>query len=148
MTIDPDTRTLSLTSEFRANATPSKRKGKASPRLSFRLSDEELAELKAKAGKLSISAYVRKRLFGNHGTRPSVRQSNSTGNSRALAQVLALLGKSDVYRNLNMIAAEARAGSLLLDEQTMKQIDEACRAVSRMRNELVAALDLREGRNQ
>ena len=148
MTINPDARTLSLTTEFRANATPAKRKSKASPRLSFRLSDEELAELKAKAGKLSISAYVRKRLFGANSTRRNIRKSYSTGNSLALARLLGLLGQSEISSNLKTLAAEARAGSLLLDEQTIGQIDEACRTVSHMRDELVAALDLREGRNQ
>jgi len=148
MTIDLNTGNISLTTEFREKAATSRKNGKASPRLSFRLSHDELAELKAKAGRLSVSAYVRKRLFGEKGSRRIIRPSPSTGNSLALARVLGLLGKSEIAGNLKTLAAEARTGSLLLDKQTLDQIEEACRNVSRMRDELVTALDLREGHNR
>lgn len=148
MTINPSTKAFSLTAEFRGNNPPPKQESKASPRLSFRLSEDELAELRARAGKRTISAYVRQHLFGEGHIHRRSPQAYAVGNSRALAQVLALLGKSEILGNLNTLAAEARAGSLLLDEQAIGQIEEACRIVSRMRDELVSALDLREGRNR
>lgn len=121
---------------------PAKRKKHPSP-LTLRLSDAELAAVKADAerGGVSVSAHVRSKVFGRNGARKNMPVKDR----EALGQLLGLLGQSEFAETLKQIAYEAEQGSLLLDEETQGKIEAAVLHVCFMREALLAALGVREG---
>lgn len=124
-----------LRSAFEASVKTDRQKTKArlAP-FSLRLSKEEREQLSREANGKSLGGYIKSRLFNP--TRPTRSE---------LAKTLGLLGQSNIVRNLEHLAAEARAGSLLLDEQTLLQIEEACAYIAEMRGALIKALGLVDG---
>ena len=114
-----------------------KRKKYPSP-ITFRPTDEERAMLKADAGGMSQSAYIRKCLFGKKAAKRVVPEADRV----LLAQILAKLGETRIPNNLNQIAYHANCGSLLLDDVTVEEINEACLHVAWMRTQLIEALGL------
>jgi len=56
------------------------------------------------------------------------------------------LGNTRIANNLNQIAYEANCGSLLMDEETEKEIKLACAHIAWIRVKLIEALGLREAR--
>jgi len=71
---------------------------------------------------MSQSAYIRKCLFGKKASKRVVPEADRI----LLAQILAKLGESRIANNLNQIAYHANCGSLLLDDATIEEINEAC----------------------
>lgn len=61
------------------------------PRITLRLSHDEHAWLVSSAAGMSISAYVRKCVFGESGTPRKVRARVPVKNEKALAEILARL---------------------------------------------------------
>lgn len=122
--------------------TAAKRKNKHPSPLTLRMSDTELAAVKADAerGGVSVSAHVRSKVFGKSGRRGNMPVKDR----EALGRLLGLLGQSEFAESLKQIASEAEQGSLLLDEETERKIEEAFLHVCFMREALVAALGLRE----
>lgn len=122
---------------------PAKRKNKHPSPLTLRLSDTELAALKADAerGGVSVSAHVRSKVFGKCGR----RRNMPVKDREALGQLLGLLGQSEFAESLKQVASEAEQGSLLLDEETQSKIEAAVLHVCFMREALLTALGLREG---
>lgn len=112
--------------------------------VTLRLTDQERAMLKDLAAGMSVSAYIRKCVFGNDTAPRKVRSRVPVKDEQALARVLAMLGQSRLANNLNQLAYQANAGSLLADEQCIKQIDEAYRHIVSMRGNLIKALGLIE----
>lgn len=110
--------------------------------ITFRPRDEEERQklLRMSEG-MSLSAFIRERIFVDDGSR--VRRS-PVQDREALAQTLALLGKSRIANNLNQLAYEANTGSLLLDPETLAKIEESYQFVGEMRSALIKALGLLE----
>lgn len=106
-----------------------------------------MERLRAAAGGRSVSEYVRARLFQG-GSLPSARARHPVQDQRALGQVLAMLGQSRIGESLASLARDARAGSLLLDDVTLRQIGEAHASVCFMRDRLVEAMGLIEARSR
>ena len=107
--------------------------------ITFRPTDEERAMLKADAGDMSQSAYIRKCLFGRRASKRIVPEVDHV----LLAQILARLGERRIANNLNQIAYHANCGSLLLDDVTVEELNEACLHVAWMRVKLIEALGLK-----
>ena len=120
-------------------------KKKQLPPLSLRLTPEERIKLEKAAAGLSLSAYIRKCLFGKAVQPRKVRSRVPVKDQESLARVLGLLGQTRIANNLNQIAREANSGSLLLDEHTEIEINKACAHVAFMRSELIKALGLSDG---
>ena len=116
---------------------------KPAPRITLRLTQEELAKLKSLSSGISLSAYIRKCLFGKDAAPRKVRARVPVKDQEALAQVLGLLGQTRIANNLNQIAYEANCGSLLLDEQTEDEIKIACAHIAWIRVKLIEALGLK-----
>ena len=112
-------------------------------RITLRLTDEEYQRLTTAAEGVSVSAYVRKSLFGKHVTLRKTRARTPVENEKALAAILAKLGDSRIANNLNQIAYHSNCGSLLLDEQTDCEIKEACARIAWIRTQLIEALGLK-----
>ena len=92
---------------------------------------------------MSRSAYIRKCLFGKAAVPRKVRARVPVKDQEALAQVLGLLGQTHFANNLNQIAYEANCGSLLIDEETEKEIKLACAHIAWIRVILIEALGLK-----
>lgn len=121
---------------------------KSAPRITLRLSEEELNRLQHATAGMTLSAYVRERLFGKTASLRKVRNPSPVKDQQALARVLGLLGQSEIATSLSTLGYEARCGSILLDEVTYAKIDAACAHVANMRHHLIAALGLIEQRDQ
>lgn len=121
---------------------------RSAPRITLRLSEEELAKLQNAAAGMTLSAYVRERLFGKTASLRKVRNPSPVKDQQALARVLGLLGQSEIAASLRTMAYEARCGSILLDDVTFAKIDAACAHVADMRHHLISAIGLIEQRHQ
>jgi hypothetical protein len=117
-------------------------RGKASPRITLRLTQEEDARLRQLCEGMTVSAYVRQRLFGDDVGRRRRRSHAPVQDQQALAKLLGLLGETHIANNLNQLAYHANTGTLLIDEQTTGQINEAYGHVCFMRDALIEALGL------
>lgn len=62
----------------------------------------------------------------------------------AIVRVLSRLGRSEIGISLKAISQEAKAGSLLLDEETERKINEAYVCIMQMRSDRIKALGLIE----
>ncbi|MEP2758959.1 MAG: hypothetical protein ABJP66_07810 [Hyphomicrobiales bacterium] len=94
---------------------------------------------------MSVGAYIRQCIDiaeGKKVRRPAVQDREELG------RVLGLLGQTRIANNLNQLAYEAHAGSLLLDADCQQKIDEAYKHVCNMRSALVSALGLLEKRQK
>lgn len=108
--------------------------------ISFRPTEEEREQLLRDADGMSQSAYIRQCLFGRKASKRVVPEADRV----LLAQILAKLGESRIANNLNQIAYHANCGSLLLDDVTIEEINEACLHVAWMRTQLIEALGLKD----
>ena len=116
---------------------------KKAPRITLRLTEEELGKLKNLSNGMSLSAYIRKSLFGKGAAPRKVRSRVPVKDQEALAQVLGLLGQTRIANNLNQIAYEANCGSLLMDEETENEIKMACAHIAWIRVKLIEALGIK-----
>lgn len=107
--------------------------------ISFRPTKEERERLLQDAGGMSQSAYIRQCLFGQKASKRVVPHVDRV----LLAQILAKLGESRISNNLNQIAYHANSGSLILDDATVEEINEACLHVAWMHTQLIEALGLK-----
>ncbi|MEO0752285.1 MAG: hypothetical protein AAFY25_10810 [Pseudomonadota bacterium] len=115
--------------------------------LSLRLSFEEKQKLIEDAGRQSISAYIKERLFDPDTPVKQARGLNPVKDYKALAQLLGMLGSSRIAKNLNELAEAARMGALPLGDETDKALRRACDDVRIIRRFLLAALGIRETDN-
>ena len=121
-----------------------KRRAASSPRITLRLTEAEYAQLKHLAGGMSLSAYVRRCLFGKDAAPRKVRRREPVKDEAALSQVLGLLGQTHMASNLNQIARQANCGTLVMDEETEKEIRLACARIAWVRVKLMEALGLKD----
>lgn len=135
--------TAGLASKFSSASAKRLPRKSPSPRITLRLTDDELAKLKMAAEGVSISAYIRKKLFGKDASLRKTRSRVPVRNQEALAQVLGKLGHTRIANNLNQIAYEANCGSLLMDKETEEEIKLACAQIAWIRVKLIEALGLK-----
>lgn len=120
------------------------RKPRPAP-LSIRLSPEERARLERDARGLSLSAYVKDRIFDEASPARRTRGKAPVKDHQALAQLLALWGASGMSRHLDDLANAANAGALDMSPETEDLIVQACAEVFAMRGLLLKALGLKDG---
>ena len=109
--------------------------------LSLRVTFEEKANLEKAAAGMSLSAYMRWKLFDPNSP-PKRRGKSPVKGHRALAQLLALLGQTRLANNMNQLAKAANSGSLPFTPETEEAIVTAAREVAEMRALLIKALDI------
>lgn len=115
--------------------------------LSLRLTTEERRLLEIAAAGRSLSGYVRSCVFDESGPKRRNHKREPVEDEKALAQALGLLGQSRIANNLNQLARAANSGSLIVDEETRRNIEEAYEHVRAMRDSLVCSLGLIEERS-
>ena len=115
--------------------------------LSVRVTAEERALIEefASAAGLSISGYMKwcslERFKGVPA--PRTRLRHPTKDQKALAQLLALFGQSRIANNVNQLAHASNSGSLPVNMETEKALQNASQAVTDIRDLLLRALGLR-----
>lgn len=120
-------------------------KRKAPPPLSIRLSWEERARLEREAGKLTLTAYARQKLFDGEVEphRLTRKRHSPTVDHVFLGQVLGLLGKSELASSLCLLAVAAESGSLPVSEETETELQTACDHIEEIRLLLIKALGVK-----
>ena len=105
--------------------------------ISIRLTPKERTALERRAGKRSLSVYVRERMFSDdaHQTKPSKGE---------LAQALGKLGASGLAASLTDLAQAARIGALPVSEETENQLQAACADIAAMKSTLMKVLGIKE----
>lgn len=124
------------------------REGQARPApFSLRLTADERATLKRRAGTMPLASYIKSRLFDGDLTMASARSRlrSPVKDQKALAEVLACLGATRIANNLNQLAKAANSGSLYFDRETKTEIAVACNDVRAMRQLLMKALGMKLG---
>ena len=112
------------------------------PPFSLRLTFEERAALEKAAAGMSLSAYIRSRIFDETAAPRRTRNKFPVKDHQALGQVLGELGRSRIANNLNQIAKAVNTGSLPLTPETETAIRDACEAIVDIRTNLLKAIGL------
>lgn len=110
--------------------------------VSLRMTFEEKARLQQDADGLTVSEYMRWRLFDPNNPPPRRRGTAPVKDHQALAQVLGLLGQSRLSSNLNQLARSANSGSLPITPDTESALLEAVAQIHEIRRLLIEALNL------
>jgi hypothetical protein len=109
---------------------------------SLRLTAAERDQLVAEARGLPLGTYIKEKLLSDRPVR--LRTTGISIEDRsALAQSLALLGRSRLASNLNQLARAANIGALVLTPELEAQLRTALDDVRFMRSLLMKALGLR-----
>jgi len=117
------------------------RKKRPAP-FSLRLSETDRAQLLAEAAGVPLGAYIKAKVMGAN--RLPVRRSGLAVQDReALAQALALLGRSRLSQNLNQIAHAVNIGVLPVTPETEEYLRESLQAVHEVRSLLLRSLGVR-----
>ena len=108
------------------------------------LKDDERARLESDAKGMSLTAYIRWRLFDPDHPPPRTRTKAPVVDHPALAKLLGLLGQSRLSSNINQLARAVNVGALPLAEEVEAELTAAAQDIAEMRRLLVKALGLAE----
>lgn len=133
---------MSLTHDFGKAAPPRRKRKKRSPPFSLRLTAEERERLLQEAGGAALGAYIKAKVFGTPALRTR-RSGADLQDRQALAQVLALLGRSHIANNLNQLAHAANIGTLPVTPETEEDLRRTMQEVKAIRHLLMVALGLK-----
>jgi hypothetical protein len=117
---------------------------KRPPPFSIRLSEEHRDRLAVEAAGAPLGAYIKEKVLGSVGVGRKRRKGQAIEDREALAQALALLGRSHFSNNLNQIAHGVNIGTLPVTPETEGELVAALRAVREIRSLLMTALGHRE----
>lgn len=113
-------------------------------RITLRVKPEEHALLLSKAGDRPISTFIRETVLMEASVKRGGSRTRPTEDHRALAQVLALLGSSDLVAEFRSTAAKIDNGSLDSDEETNQLIVETRNRITQIHSLLMRALGVAE----
>lgn len=111
---------------------------------SLRLTAQERVRLERQAAGLSLGAYIRERLLGGGESPRRTRGKFPAKDHTALAQVLALLGRSELAASLATLARAVSTGSLPVTPETEATLQKACQDVAAIKSMLMKALGIAE----
>lgn len=113
------------------------------PPFSMRLSGAEREALEAKADSMPLSSYVKSVVLSDDAPTYRQRRSAPETDQQLLAEILAKLGSSRSANNLNQIAKHLNQGTLIVDEDLAKDLQQAVVDGAWMRATLMAALGVK-----
>ena len=126
---------------FRKTANYRKKAPRTRP-IPIRFTEDELAYLRERAGKLPLSTYMRQELLGARQDKGR-RQRQPKVNQKELSALLGALGHSRLSSNLNQLSRAANIGVLDVSPDVEEQLKDAYLAVMAMREALFTALGMR-----
>ena len=125
---------------------PDKAKRKRLAPFSIRLSEEDRARLSYEAAGAPLGAYIKAKVLADAAPLRARRTGHSIEDRKALARIIAILGRSDLFAMLNAMAEAAACGSLLITPDTEAELAGALADVRDMRTLLIEALGLKAER--
>lgn len=147
--IKPDGKSLHATfgkaAEAASAPAPANPKKATSSVVSLRVNAEERERLEREAAGMSLGAYIRGRLFDGGFKPRKTRGKFPVKDHQALSRVLRRLGDAHRVRDFEVLTDAASDGRLLLSIETDAALRRACRDISAMRADLIAALGLKPG---
>lgn len=117
-------------------------KKKTAAPFSIRLTAEERSLLYEQAGERPLGTYIRSRILGEHAQKRRKTRKPSPDHKK-LALILSELGSSRLASNMNQLARAANIGVIDTSDQVIDELQQACQAISDMREMLIAALGLK-----
>lgn len=135
--------TFSLSTSGHGVKPPKKPRKRRLPPFSLRLSTEERARLTDEAAGAPLGAYIKAKVLGSAVPVRMRRTGLAVEDRTALAQVLALLGRSRLSSNLNQLAHLANVGALPITPETEAELNGALSDVRGLRHLLMTALGLK-----
>ena len=128
-----------------SNAAKKENQKRTAP-LSLRLTSEQRAELEQLAGGRSLGGYIKDQLFkGSTKPRSFPARSVAVEDRKLLAQVLRALGSANIIKTIGKLRAADDNRLLMMSEAANFAVHQACRDITIMRRDLVAALGLKAG---
>lgn len=115
------------------------------PPFSIRLSEAERARLALDAAGAPLGSYVKTKLFDGMAGERKRRKVLSIQDREALAQALALLGRSHLSSNLNQLARAVNIGVLPVTPETEAELLAAVLDVREIRHLIMTALGFKLG---
>lgn len=117
---------------------------KANPRrpapFSIRLSAAERTRLEAEAQGIPLGTYIKAKVLGGS----AFKRAAAIEDRQALAQALALLGKTHYASNLNQLAKLANMGALPLTPEVMAELESTLRLIGEVRTLIIKAMGIRK----
>ena len=114
----------------------------------IRFTEDEREALELAAGDRPLSAYIRFLIFGDEIPKNRTRGKKPVKDQKELARLLAAFGQSRIANNINQLAKAANSGSLTVNIDVLKALNEASRSVHWIRNTLTRALGLKESQQE
>lgn len=113
--------------------------------ISVRVTESErvLLENFANAAGVSISAYIKWRVFASDTPKPKSHGKAPIKDFTALGNILGELGQSEIAPSLTQLADAAKSGSLPVTMETEAELLKATTAISEIRTMLIQALGLK-----
>ena len=108
--------------------------------IGIRLSESERAELERQAGSMPLGTYIKSELLTDSFARQKRSARRPVADQAKLAQLLGLIGQSDVGVRLELLSEAVENGSLVVDEEVSEAILSACSEVHAMHSMLLRAL--------
>lgn len=140
---------MPLSDDFSAVAAPPENpkpgRKRRLPPFSLRLSEAERARLAADAAGAPLGAYVKLKLFDGMAVGRKRRKGIAVEDRQALAQALALLGRSRLSSNLSQLAQAASIGVLPVTPETETYLLETLEDVRDIRRLLLTGLGRESG---
>jgi len=121
-----------------ASAKPERRRRPAP--FSIRLSETDRARLAMEAAGAPLGAYIKSKLLDGKAVERKRRKVLTIQDREALAQALALLGRSRLSSNLNQLANAVNIGVLPITPETEAELLAAVQDVREIRRHLMTAL--------
>lgn len=113
---------------------------------SMRFTEDERRALELAANGRPLATYIRFLLFKEDMPelpKKRTREIKADPDRQEMAKLLGTLGKSRISQNINQLAKAANSGSLPVNEEITKSLNEACEAVRWMRDSLIKAIGLK-----
>lgn len=115
--------------------------GKRLPPFSIRLTPDERAYLIDRANGAPLASYVKAKLF-DQGSLRTRRTGLVIEDREAFARALALLGKSELAKNVASLARAAEVGALALDPDTEAALQASSQHIQQIRAMIMRGLGL------
>lgn len=93
---------------------------------------------------MPLGKFIRSKLFDGNSAPRRTKGRFPVKDEKALSKLLGVLGQSRIANNINQLARAANLGSLPVNIETQKKLDDACRAIFWIRQQLILSLGLKQ----
>ncbi|MEB3245100.1 MAG: hypothetical protein VKJ06_03840 [Vampirovibrionales bacterium] len=146
---------MNLTATFNTVSQPANKSSKPQPDnepeklvpMSFRVTEDEREQIRIDAGQVAVSSYIRHKLVGDktleRKPQYTQKQTQPAIDHKTLAQLMGLLGQSELATSLIALALAAQSGTMPVTPELTDKLHTACDAVQDMRVMLIIALNIK-----